>query len=457
MGATGGSMACPARAAAPHPGAVAAAPPPKAAPRRIEISLPAIHCAACIRGVETILLEDPSVAAARVNLTRKRVSATMRDATDAEERLIALLRGRGFEARALDGAQLAGTRKDSEGRNLLARIGVAGFASMNVMPLSVAVWSGATDATHDLMHWLAALITPPAVAFSAIPFLRSAGRALFAVRMNMDVPIAKAIFPTLAVSLSETMLSGRQAFFEASIMLTFFLLVGRYLAHAARHSARSVAAELAALEARRADRVGADGAIESVPLDALEEGHILAVTPGARVPADGRAVAGRSELDRSMLTGETLPEVVGPGDTAHAGMVNLTGELRIRVVGLGEDTLLRRVTHLVEAAELARGLHHRGGGDDRDLSLRAWARRSRGSSRLGAPVPAGRPERASPGSGDVGMTILTLLIPVSLGLGGCALLGFLWLPRNDQFEDPDGQAMRVLDERYERQPAADEE
>ncbi|TPE50708.1 heavy metal translocating P-type ATPase [Amaricoccus solimangrovi] len=349
-------MACPACAAAPDP-EVAARARPEATPRqrRVELSLPAIHCAACISGVERALLSDASVLAARVNLTRKRVNVTVADAPEAEERLIALLRARGFEARPLDGARLAGTRADPEGRALLARIGVAGFASMNVMLLSVAVWSGATDATRDLMHWLSALITLPAVAFAATPFFRSAGRALLAGRMNMDVPISTAIILAAAVSLSETILSGRQAFFEAAIMLTFFLLVGRYLAHAARLSARSAAAELAALEVRRAERRRPDGTIETVPVDALRAGEEIVVVPGGRVPVDGQVTEGRSELDCSMLTGETLPRAVSPGDTVHAGMVNLTGALRVRIVGLGEETLLRRITHLVEAAELARG------------------------------------------------------------------------------------------------------
>lgn len=348
-------MACPACAAAPDLRAVRAKPEASGPSRRVELSLPSIHCAACISGVERTLLSEPSVTAARVNLTRKRVTVTVLDTPEAEDRLIRILRARGFEARPLDGARLSGTRKDPEGRALLARIGVAGFASMNVMLLSVAVWSGATDATRDLMHWLSALITLPAVAFAATPFFRSAGRALAAGRTNMDVPISTAILLALAVSLSETMLSGEQAFFEAAIMLTFFLLVGRYLAHAARLSARSAAAELAALEVRRARRPLPDGTFETVPVDALREGDMIVVAAGDRVPADGLVTEGRSELDRSMLTGETLPQAIAPGDPVHAGMINLTGSLRVRVVGLGDDTLLRRITHLVEAAELARG------------------------------------------------------------------------------------------------------
>ncbi len=348
------AMACPACAAAPGPPPRAAGPPSTGL-RRIELSLPSIHCAACITGVETGLLAEPGVAAARVNLTLKRVSVTLEDAPGAEGRMIAALTARGFEAHPLDSALLEATRIDAEGRDLLARIGVAGFASMNVMLLSVAVWSGATDATRDLMHWISAAITLPAVAFSAAPFFRSALRALRARRMDMDVPISLAILMALATSLWETMLSGRQAFYEAAIMLTFFLLVGRYLAHLTRAHARSAAAELAALEVRVADRVLADGGRETVPLDALRDGDLVAVAPGGRVPVDGVVANGRSEIDPSLLTGETLPLAVAPGAVVRAGMLNLTGPLTLRAEQFGEESLLRQIGRLVEAAERSRG------------------------------------------------------------------------------------------------------
>ncbi|WP_299130047.1 heavy metal translocating P-type ATPase [uncultured Amaricoccus sp.] len=349
------AMACPACAAAPEPLPRPTASPTPATLRRIELSLPSIHCAACITGVETALVAEPGVAAARVNLTLRRVSVTIEDAPGAEARMIAALTARGFEAHPLDSAVLEATRVDAEGRDLLARIGVAGFASMNVMLLSVAVWSGAADATRDLMHWISAAITVPAVAFSAAPFFRSALRALRAGRMDMDVPISLAILMALATSLWETMLSGRQAFYEAAIMLTFFLLVGRYLAHLTRAHARSAAAELAALEVRVADRVLPDGGRETVPLDALRDGDLVAVAPGGRVPVDGTVAEGRSEIDPSLLTGETLPLAAVPGATMRAGMLNLTGPLILRAEQLGEESLLRQIGRLVEAAERSRG------------------------------------------------------------------------------------------------------
>jgi Cu2+-exporting ATPase len=346
--------ACPACAAAPPPARRAAAPAP-AALRRLELSLPGIHCAACIAGVEAALMAEPGVAAARVNLTLRRVAVTVEDAPGAEARLIGALGRRGYPARPLDGAALEATRRDAEGRDLLARIGVAGFASMNVMMLSVAVWAGADPVTRDLLHWVSAAIALPAVAFAGLPFFRSAFRALAAGRMDMDVPISLAILLSAAISLSETLLSGRQAFFEASVGLTFVLLVGRYLAHRTRTAARSAAAEIAALEVRTAERVLPGGGRAAVPVDALRPGDLVAIAPGARVPVDGTVVEGRSEIDPSALTGETLPEPVGPGGEVRAGMLNLTGTLTVSVVALGEDALIGQIARLVEAAERSRG------------------------------------------------------------------------------------------------------
>ena len=347
-------VACPACAAAPER-SEAAAVRPEGRLRRVELSLPSIHCAACISGVERTLDAEPGVAAARVNLTLKRASVTAEDTPGLETRLIAALAARGFEARPLDSAALEATRTDAAGRDLLARIGVAGFAAMNVMLFSISVWSGATGTTRDLMHWISAAIAIPAVAFAAQPFFANALRALAARRLDIDVPISTAILLAAGVSLRETIGSGDQAFFEAALMLTFFLLVGRYLAHRTRAGARSAAAEIAALEVATAERIGPDGNRATVPLDAVRPGDLLAVAPGARIPVDGTVAAGRSEIDPSLLTGETMPEPVAPGAAVRAGMLNLSGALQVRAVALGEDTLLREIARLVEAAERSRG------------------------------------------------------------------------------------------------------
>lgn len=318
------------------------------------IALPGIHCAGCITGVERVLMALPGVHGARVNLSRRRVSVVAAGVPVAT--LIAALEARGYEAHELDADQLIEDR-DGTGRELLMCLGVSGFAAMNVMLLSVAVWSGASDATRDLFHWISAAIAIPTVGFSARPFFRSALSALSGWRLNMDVPISLAILLAVVMSLAETAQGGAHAYFDAALSLTFFLLAGRYLDHRSRAAARSAAAELAALEVPRATRLAADGSEETVPVADLCPGDRIALLPGARVPADGEVLTGESEIDRALLTGETVPEAIGPGQTLSAGAVNLTGPLTLRVTSRGTDTSLRRMAELVAAAELGKTRH----------------------------------------------------------------------------------------------------
>ena len=321
-------------------------------PGRLALSLPGIHCQACISGVERILTAHPGVSSARVNLTLKRAMIEA-DADVHAATLIPLLAEGGFEAHELDPGALKATQTDKAGRDLLMRLAVAGFASMNVMLLSVSVWSGAEDATRDMFHWISAAITFPAIAFSAQPFFKNAWSALKVRKLNMDVPIVLAIVLALITSLWETVLSGHHAYFDAAMALTFFLLAGRYLDYRTRAAARSAAEELAALEVPRAWRMEGGEAVE-VAVAALGVGDHILVRPGGRMPVDGVVVEGQSELDRSLLTGETVPVFAEAGQTVSAGEVNLTGPLTIAATAVGQDTSLHRMTDLVAIAESGR-------------------------------------------------------------------------------------------------------
>ncbi len=316
------------------------------------LSLPTIHCAACMSTVERGLSDMPGVRSARVNLTLRRVSIDSAKGIPVEN-LIRRIEDLGYEAHELDVAALLGTENDRNGRDLLMRLAVAFFANMNVMLLSVAVWSGATDATRDLFHWISAAIAIPTIAFSGQPFFRSAWSALRVSRLNMDVPISLAMILAVGLSLWETSLSGKHAYFDAAISLTFFLLLGRYLDHRTRAAARSAAQELTALEVPKAWRL-ADGAERQVRVDELVAGDLIRVRPGGRIAADGVVIAGESEVDRSLMTGESLPAFAGPRSTVHAGEVNLTGPLTVRVSAAGQHTALHRIAELVAVAESGR-------------------------------------------------------------------------------------------------------
>ena len=319
---------------------------------RLVLSLPGAHCAACMVTVESALQAVPGVRSARVNLTLRRVSVDAKaDVTAAD--LIAALAGVGYEAHELDPGLLSSTETDRQGRELLMRLGVAGFSMMNIMLLSVAVWSGAGDATRDLFHWISAAIALPTVAFAGQPFFRSAWRSLRVGRLGMDVPISLALILASGISLFETWAGGHHAYFDAAVMLCFFLLAGRYLDHRTRAIARSAAQELAALEVPRAIVV-VDGAEVVRPISEVAAGDLVRVRPGGRMPVDGVVVQGASEVDRSLLTGESLPVYAGPGSVVAAGEVNLTGPLTLRVTAAGRDSSLHRIADLVAIAESAR-------------------------------------------------------------------------------------------------------
>ena len=338
------TAACPA-----CPGDLPATPTP-AARDGLLLHLPDVTCAACIGTVESALLALPGITDARVNLSRKQVSVHGPN-LDAET-LIAVLARAGHRAQVIDASLLAG--QGSEMRGLLMRTGVAGFAMMNVMLLSVAVWSGAAGTTEQLFHLVAAAIALPAVAYAARPFFASALTALRHGRLNMDVPIALAILLAALVSLIGAVQGAdRHSWFDAALALTFFLLIGRTLDHAGRNAARSAAAELAALNVPTALRLAAGGQ-QVVPAGKLAAGDLIALRPGDRMPADGIVTTGRSDVDRSALTGESAPFAVAPGDPVAAGETNLSGPLTVRVTRAGADTGLNRLAALVATAETQR-------------------------------------------------------------------------------------------------------
>ena len=216
-------------------------------------------------------------------------------------------------------AFLSATETDRQGRDLLMRLGVAFFSMMNVMLLSVAVWSGAEAATRDLFHWISALIALPTVIFAGQPFFRSAWAALRVGRLGMDVPISLALILASSISVYETWMSGHQAYFDAAVMLSFFLLLGRYLDHRTRALARSAAEELAALEVPRAI-VLVEGAEVETAISAVRGGG------GCGAGPPGRADAGRRGGDQGGLRGGPEPSdrgkpagAGGPGTLVSAG------------------------------------------------------------------------------------------------------------------------------------------
>lgn len=321
----------------------------------LELIVPGMHCAGCIRSIETGLGEVANVVEARANLGERRVRVVWRG--QSPEPITDRLSALGFEWHL--GDDDTSDHEQATMRELLIALAVAGFASANVMLLSVSVWSGAEAETRSLFHWISALIATPAVLFAGRPFYRSAAKALVARRLNMDVPISLAVLMALGMSLSETMLDGEIAYFDASISLLFFLLIGRVLDHRMRQRARRSIATLARLVPDKATVVDpARGEIE-VPVREIGVGARLRIRPGDRIPMDGRVVSGASDVDISLVTGESVPVAADIGAELRAGTLNLNGALELETTALSRDSFISRMREMMTAVENARPSHRR--------------------------------------------------------------------------------------------------
>jgi Cu2+-exporting ATPase len=327
----------------------------------LTLAIENMHCGGCMRSVERAALGVQGVETARASLAAKRLSVTYDANLAGEVDLIAALERAGFVAAPIEAANQ--DRDTARQHYLLRRMAVAGFAAMNIMLISIAVWSGtASDmdpALASMFRWVSALIALPTVAYSGQPFFASALGALKGRRLNMDVPISLAILLATAMSLYQTMVGSEQVYFDAAVSLLFFLLVGRFLNESLRVRARSEAQNLLSLQSGIATLIESDGTRRMVAGHALRPGDRLLVATGERVAADGVIVAGKSEIDQSLITGETAPVVVATGAEIYAGTLNLGQPLEIEVTAADSATLLAEISRLMLAAEQGKARYRR--------------------------------------------------------------------------------------------------
>ena len=312
--------------------------------------------------VEKALLAAPGVATARANLAAKRVAVRFDPGRTDSEALASVLERAGFHAAE------ATHLRDEEGRahsaDLLRRLAVAGFAAANIMLLSVSVWAGlASDMdapVQSLFHWLSALIALPAILYAGQPFFRSARAALASGRLNMDVPISLGILLATTMSLVQTMAGGEQVYFDAAIMLTFFLLIGRYLDESVRVRAKGAAENLLGFKATTATVIGEDGKPSRLRARELVPGMRVLVAAGERIPVDGRIVAGMSDIDEGLITGEIDAAACGRRrNRPRRHAVNATTAIEVVATATDEGTLVAEIARLMHAAEQARGRYVR--------------------------------------------------------------------------------------------------
>lgn len=321
--------------------------------RSLELIVSGLTCGACIWLIEQALAQEADVLRARANLSTRRLTITWRGAASRADDFAALIARLGFRVAPFSPACLRAS-EDAEGRELTRALGIASFGAMNVMLVSVAVWGGSDmgEQTRHMMHWLAALIGLPTIAYAGMPLFRSAWRGLRAGRLNMDCAVSLGILATTAMSLSETIRNGDFTWFDGATALLALMLAGRVLDRAARRRARQSAAELLALQEGHVTVLGEP---HPVPMERVPAGARILVASGERLRLDAVLEDDAALLDTAATTGESLPRRYAAGEALAAGAVNMGAPFTARVTAAAADGSLAAMARLLERAEQARG------------------------------------------------------------------------------------------------------
>lgn len=321
--------------------------------REAALILEGIVCAACVWLNERHVKALPGVLDFTVNYSTHRARVRWDNKRIHLSKILESISAIGYHAHPFDpGRQEQLYRQEK--KRALRRLAVAGLGMMQVMMLAVALYAGAyegmSEGLRGFLRWVSLLITTPVILYSARTFFTSAWRDLKRRQLGMDVPVALAIGAAFLASAWSTLRGTGEIYFDSVTMFTFFLLAGRFLEMGARHRAGQAAEELVKLLPATAVRLTATGE-ERVPAADLVCGDRVLIRPGDSVPADGRVVEGRSSVDESLLTGESLPQMRRQGDLLVGGTVNNESPLIMCIEQVGEDTVLSAIVRLLDRAQ----------------------------------------------------------------------------------------------------------
>jgi Cu2+-exporting ATPase len=316
-----------------------------------ELYLEGVHCASCVWLVERTPLAVPGVSAAELDLSRGIVRLTWSPESTTLSSAARFLDTLGYRPHPFRG-QRADALRRKEDREALVMIGVAGAISMNVMLAAVAIYSGwgpgGMDAAYmRYFRWISMVLSVPTMIWPARPFYRGALSSWRARAFHMDVPIAIAITGAFVHGVVNTFRDAGPIYFDGVTTLVFLLLCGRFLQTRAQRAAVDSAELLHALSPSIA-RVIENGEVREVPSEALVPGMIIEVRHGDALAGDGVVVEGRSEIDKALLTGESVPQLVSPGDEVFAGTINRGPTLHVRIESAGETTRVGQILREVE-------------------------------------------------------------------------------------------------------------
>jgi Cu+-exporting ATPase len=327
----------------------------KKEPDRFEFSVTGMSCAGCAAAIERSLRKVPGVREAAVNLATGRATVLYDERLAGRRELAKAVRDAGYGV--APPAEEAGAGAAKAYLSLRASVLWGGALALVIFLGSMRHWFPWMPAVLQNFFVLWALATPVQFVLG-LRFYRPAWSALRHGTANMNTLVAVGTTAAYVFSAAATVFPGffrqagvePQAYFDTSAVIVVLILFGRLLEARAKGRTSEAIRRLMGLRPRTARVLGPEGERE-VPVEEVRPGDVLVVRPGEKVPVDGVIVEGRTSVDESMITGESLPVDKGPGDEAVGATLNKWGSFRFRAVRVGEDTALARIVRMVEEAQ----------------------------------------------------------------------------------------------------------
>ena len=324
--------------------------------RTINLLVEGIHCAACVWLIEHALAKQAGVDAADVNLTAKRLRLRWDNSKTSLSTVLGKLAQIGYAAVPFDPETAEGALAKRH-RSLVYRMAFAGFAMMNILWVSIALYTGAAqDEFRHWFHWVGFAIATPTLLYSGYPFFRNAIVGLRSAYLTMDLPIAIGATVTYLYSVYITV-SGSTAgevYFDTVVNFLFVILVGRYLEAISKRNALSATRRMLELQPKLATVVREDGTTAILPIRSVVPGDLLLVRPGEKIPVDGYIEEGESAVDESMLSGESVPVAKSINDKVVAGTLNGEGAFKVRAEFVVRGTMLAKIVAMMDDAQASK-------------------------------------------------------------------------------------------------------
>lgn len=319
--------------------------------KRVILRVGGIHCASCVWLNEKILGGLPGVAQAEVRLATRRAHIEYDPARVRLRELAAAAARVGYHLSPLE-ANEAGVRAAREDRDLLTRLGVAGFFAGNMMLVSVALYAGYFDSmermTRNLLHLVSFLFAAPVLLYSAGPFFRGAYHSLRYRVPGMDLLLSAGISLAFGYSVYAALAERGEVYFDSITFVVFAVLTGRFLENRLRSGARDEIENLRAGDEHAVYLIDANGARTALLSSRVRAGMTIEVPAGVPLPADGSLSSDDAELDESLLTGEYRPVPRRRGDPLLSGARPVGAALRMQTARDANASTLARLHDLVD-------------------------------------------------------------------------------------------------------------